>query len=68
MMNVNTPVFITKVKNGFFVYPNALDESEDLSLKGMVFQDFFAMVKFLNGHFPNDRQAELTLEEADRVG
>jgi hypothetical protein len=59
MMNINTPVFITKVKNGFFVYPNALDESEDLSLKGMVFQDFFAMVKFLNEHFPNDSSVEI---------
>jgi hypothetical protein len=68
MMNINTPVFITKVKNGFFVYPNALDESEDLSLKGMVFQDFIPMVKWLNVHFPDDRQAELTMEEADRVG
>jgi len=67
-MNINTPVFITKVKNGFFVYPNALDESEDLSLKAMVFQDFFAMVKFLNGHFPNDRQTELTVEDQERVG
>ena len=64
MMNVNTSVFITKVKNGFFVYPNALEDNEDLR-EGMVFQDFFAMVKFLNGHFPNDRQAELAMEDKD---
>jgi hypothetical protein len=65
-MNINTSVFITKVKNGFFVYPD-LEASEDLA-EGMVFQDFFAMVKFLNGHFPNDRQAELAMEEAERAG
>jgi hypothetical protein len=66
MMSVNSSVFITKVKNGFFVYPD-LEASEDLA-EGMVFQDFFAMVKWLNGHFPSDRQAELAVEESDRVG
>jgi hypothetical protein len=66
-MNVNNPVFITKVKNGFFIYPSDAEIDEGLS-QGMVFQDFFAMVKFLNGHFPNDRQTELTLEDQERVG
>jgi hypothetical protein len=67
-MNVNTSVFITKVKNGFFVHPD-VDTGEGLELEEvMVFTDFFAMVKFLNGHFPNDRQAELTLEDQERVG
>ena len=55
-MNVNASVFITKVKNGFFVYPD-LEASEDLS-EGMVFQDFFAMVKWLNDHFPSDEEGK----------
>jgi hypothetical protein len=67
MMNVNESIYITKVENGFFVYPRGIFSEDDLS-SGRVFQDFFAMVKFLNGHFPNDRQAELAMEEAERAG
>lgn len=54
-MNINESLFISKCKNGFFVHSMSgeTDFAEAIA-DGMVFQDFYALLTFLNSHFPSD--------------
>jgi len=66
-MKTNSPLFVTKVKNGFFVYPGDVEIDDGLS-QGMVFTDFFDLVSFLNQHYQNISDVRVMERNADLVG
>lgn len=51
-MDINEPVAIFKVKNGFFLH-SMKDDIFDLE-DGIVFEKFFDLLSYLDGHFPQE--------------
>jgi len=51
-MDINEPVAIFKVKNGFFLH-SMKDDHFDLE-DGIVFEKFFDLLSYLDRHFPHE--------------